>query len=236
MDIKFLAIGSRPWELLRRYWGFSCLIDDTILFDTFSSYRVMKRRLDKASIDLKTIQNVVVSHDHWDHIGGLWGFLEEQPNVDVHLPSPANEKTMQRILETGGHVLELSNVLRINEHVYLSGGMQCDFRGKKITEQFLSILTDRGQTIVVGCSHPGIVPIVQRAKELFDAPVYAIVGGLHLMHSSSEEVIACANSLKEEGVVQISPTHCTGNNAEKILHNAFGNNYIPVYEGCTFSV
>ena len=65
MNIKLIAEGSRPWELWIRRWGVSFLIDDTILFDSFSSFEVLSKKLLKSNVDIGNIQAVVISHDHW---------------------------------------------------------------------------------------------------------------------------------------------------------------------------
>jgi len=39
---------------------------------------------------------------------------------------------------------------------------------------------NKGLVIVIGCGHPTIPVILDRVKQLFDEPVYGIIGGLHL--------------------------------------------------------
>jgi len=39
--------------------------------------------------------------------------------------------------------------------------------------------------LVVGCGHPGVQRIVERSEMLFDAPLYGLVGGLHLPATAS---------------------------------------------------
>ncbi len=44
--------------------------------------------------------------------------------------------------------------------------------------------TTKGLVVVTGCSHPGIVDIVKRAKEIGKKDIYLVVGGFHLMRHS----------------------------------------------------
>jgi 7,8-dihydropterin-6-yl-methyl-4-(beta-D-ribofuranosyl)aminobenzene 5'-phosphate synthase len=231
VDIKLIASGSRPWELWRGYWGLSYLVDNTILYDTFGNYRVLARRLQKADIDASTVQAVVLSHDHWDHTGGLWGFLKEHSGIDVFLPPTAKEAVKRRVSEAGGYLIDLPGIKTLKEDVLLLDEMIGTFNNKPIAEHFIALKAQEGLVLLVGCSHPGIVSMVKKAKEDLGAPVYGVVGGLHLMHSETEEIYACANALKNEGVKMIAPTHCTGWRAERVFKKVFGKGFIPTREG-----
>jgi len=47
-------------------------------------------------------------------------------------------------------------------------------------EQNLAInIKDKGLALIVGCGHQRIERVIERAKQLFDIPIYAIIGGLH---------------------------------------------------------
>lgn len=37
----------------------------------------------------------------------------------------------------------------------------------------------KGIVLIIGCGHQTIEKIIQRSKEIFDEPIYAIIGGLH---------------------------------------------------------
>lgn len=231
MEIKLIASGSRPWEKWFGYWGLSFLIDGTILYDTFANDRVLMRKLRAAKVDPLAIKTVVLSHDHWDHTGGLWAFLKQYPGIDVYLPRTVHESVKRRVIESGGKLIDASGATALQENVLLSDEMIGAFQGKPIAEQFLLIKTEKGLVILVGCSHPGILSIVQMTKKTFGAPVYGIAGGFHLMHAATEEIYACANALKNEGIQKIAPTHCTGLKAEAIFKKVFGKGFMPVREG-----
>ena len=75
---------------LKKEWGFSCLVEventPIILFDTGASSSVLLHNMEKLNIDAKTIDCVFISHNHWDHTGGLKGFLKLNDNVKLYLP------------------------------------------------------------------------------------------------------------------------------------------------------
>lgn len=55
-------------------WGFSALVEadgHRILFDTGAHTDVVLRNARALGVDLSDVPEVVLSHNHWDHIGGL---------------------------------------------------------------------------------------------------------------------------------------------------------------------
>jgi len=51
-------------------------------------------------------------------------------------------------------------------------------------------------------------------------------GGLHLMRSSDNELSHITSTLKEMGIEQICPTHCTGDHSIAFFEKSFGEDYI----------
>lgn len=63
---------------LRTGFGFSCLIKiggKSILFDTGSESQTLLYNMQQLKIKPEEVEVVVLSHSHWDHTGGLKGFL-----------------------------------------------------------------------------------------------------------------------------------------------------------------
>jgi 7,8-dihydropterin-6-yl-methyl-4-(beta-D-ribofuranosyl)aminobenzene 5'-phosphate synthase len=55
-------------------WGFAALIEAdgrTVLFDTGARPDTVLKNAEELGIDLSTVDTVVISHNHWDHTGGL---------------------------------------------------------------------------------------------------------------------------------------------------------------------
>lgn len=67
------AFGSEKANL-KPDFGFSTIVaykGKTILFDSGTDARIFETNLKVLKIDLKKIDVVIVSHGHYDHIGGL---------------------------------------------------------------------------------------------------------------------------------------------------------------------
>lgn len=235
MKLQVLALGSRPWQAWRKYWGLSILIDDAVLFDTFASFDVLSRKLKTARVDVASIEKVVISHDHWDHAGGLDGLLAQRgKGAQVYLPSPASVSRKQQVVASGALVTEgVTEPVEIAPQLFLLPTMMGEHRGKTVPEQALIAQTEQGCVMIVGCAHPGIVAMVRHAKQVLGQPVSGVIGGLHLMSSSKDVIATCAQELRDEGITMISPTHCTGWRAERMLKRAFGRGYLPLQEKMT---
>jgi len=141
-------------------WGFSCLIEadnKKILFDTGDKHSGLLYNMKKLGIDPKDIEIVVISHNHWDHTGGLNGFLKENGNkAKVINPD------------------DFSKPNKITENVYSTGALDSLMAPK---EQSLFIKTKKGLVVIVGCSHPGVDKILDVAENF--GRIYAIIGGFH---------------------------------------------------------
>jgi len=90
MNITIISDNTIYRSGLKSEWGFSCLVElgDTprILFDTGTSGSVLLYNMKKLNIDPKSIDCIFISHDHWDHTGGLKEFLSINSNVKLYVP------------------------------------------------------------------------------------------------------------------------------------------------------
>jgi pimeloyl-ACP methyl ester carboxylesterase len=111
-----------------------------------------------------------------------------------------------------------------------------EMRVADFVEQALIIKTQSGLVIITGCAHPGIVPIVKRAKELLGGPVYLVMGGLHLLDKSAAELRNIVTELRELGVARVAPSHCSGDQAIALFVAEYGNNFIRSGAGYTVTV
>ena len=77
-------------------WGFACLIEAhgrTLLFDTGAKGQLLLSNMAQLGIDPARIEQVVISHSHWDHTGGLDALLTRNP-CPVLLPLRRNRPSV----------------------------------------------------------------------------------------------------------------------------------------------
>jgi 7,8-dihydropterin-6-yl-methyl-4-(beta-D-ribofuranosyl)aminobenzene 5'-phosphate synthase len=108
------------------------------------------------------------------------------------------------------------------------GYFDVDPAGKRtdqpLPELTLVIETPEGLVLVTGCSHSGILTIVEAVEEhLPGRPIRLIAGGLHLLDQDEDAVRAIASALRERHRVQrIAPGHCTGEVGFRVFREVFG--------------
>jgi 7,8-dihydropterin-6-yl-methyl-4-(beta-D-ribofuranosyl)aminobenzene 5'-phosphate synthase len=71
--------------------------------------------------------------------------------------------------------------------------------------------TDRGLIVLSGCCHAGIINTLEYSrKKVRQAPIYAAIGGFHLMRASDATLDWTARKLREFGLSNFIGAHCTG--------------------------
>ncbi len=155
-------------EGLKADWGFSCLVEveggPRILFDTGASGSILLHNLEKLNIDPATIQEIFISHAHWDHTGGLVDLLQRNKGIKVYVPGSFAEPVGAR------EVVSIKEPLQIHENIFSTGEL-------KGIEQSLVVKAKEGLVLINGCSHPGLRAILHAASRF--GKVSALIGGLH---------------------------------------------------------
>jgi len=211
-------------EKLETGFGFSCLVkleNKNILFDTGGDSPTLLNNMNKLKIDPEEIDTIVLSHIHGDHVGGLSGFLEINPNVTVHIPKSFPQSFKDGIKSYGANFVDVDNAAKIFDGVYSTGEL-----GTWIKEQSLIIKTEKGLIVITGCAHPGIVDIVKKSKELVKEDVYLVTGGFHLSGTSDYEIKNIVESFRDMGVKKVAPCHCTGDRAISLFEEEYRDDYI----------
>lgn len=153
---------------LKSDWGFSCLVEtesENILFDTGAKGKILLNNIRNLGIDPKEINKVVVSHEHWDHNGGLKALAPLVDNVKLYrLAEKSPIENMRLII--------VKETQEIAEGIYTTGRL----RGL-VDEQSLVLKGEKGWYVLVGCSHPGVEKILNTAKRY--GGIIGVIGGLH---------------------------------------------------------
>ncbi|MCD6345721.1 MAG: MBL fold metallo-hydrolase [Anaerolineae bacterium] len=207
-------------------WGFSCLVGDELLFDTGGDGLTLLANMAKMGIAPLKIRTVVLSHPHGDHTGGLGGLLSTGVRPAVYVPCsfPARFKAKVRALTP---LIEVHEPREICAGIHTTGEV-----GRGIVEQALVVKTREEEIVVItGCAHPGVVQMVRRAKESTGGEVALVMGGFHLGGASRCQIKHVIAGLRDLGVQQVAPCHCTGDRAREMFAEAYGTDFIPVGAG-----
>lgn len=212
-------------------WGFACAIEtgeQHILFDTGAHGDMLLSNMHQLGFSPASFDTMVISHDHWDHNGGIESVLAENAGMNVMLHTGFSEETKNLVRASGAALHEIARPQQLLSDVWTTGPM-----GTDIVEQALVLETGAGLVMVTGCAHPGIVKMVELAKDMLGEDIVWVMGGLHLKNTPAEEVLDVIGNLQELGVLNAASSHCTGHAAMERFANAFGDGYVASGAGWT---
>ena len=218
VEITILVDNKRTAiEGMKPIWGFSAYIvfnDKHILFDTGASPDILANNAKLVGITPKDIDMVFLSHYHKDHTGGIEWLKDYHKKVFLlkSFPQYIKEKLPHANLE------EISRTTYIDEHMY-----SVVLKGSNIDEQSLVLDTDKGLFIITGCSHTGILRIINDTLLLKNKNIHLVMGGFHLVYKTMAEIEYIASQMQELPIDYVLPAHCSGHNAyigfRRILHD-----------------
>ena len=257
ITVLYDAFGKSPD--MQKDWGYAALVEfggKRILFDTGNSPDVLAQNAKARNIDLSSLDFVVMSHRHGDHMGGLTYLLKVNPNVRIYAPKEgfgvygadlpstfyrkdASLPVEQRYYDgTPPEVMRFgsawpgANFQLVDKNTEIAPNISLitlvsDKPGTlELRELSLAINTPDGVVVIVGCSHPGIDRIVQAATTI-NPRVHLVAGGLHLVVANDQDIEKAVAALHDTYKVEyVAPGHCTGEPAFRALKKAYGDNYL----------
>jgi 7,8-dihydropterin-6-yl-methyl-4-(beta-D-ribofuranosyl)aminobenzene 5'-phosphate synthase len=243
---------------MKKDWGFAALVEiggRRILFDTGNNPEVFAQNVKAAGVDLGTLDFVVMSHRHGDHMGGITYLLEKNPHVKIYAPQEGfgvyggslpgsfyrkDESLPQEMRYYDGKPPEVlkfgaawptANIVLIDKTTEVAPGIRLiaqtsDAPGtKELKELSLAIDTPEGIVLIVGCSHPGIEAIVAEAAAI-NPRIRLVAGGFHLVAAQDPVIDKVVAALHDTYKVErIAPGHCSGEHTFSAVKHAFGDKY-----------
>jgi 7,8-dihydropterin-6-yl-methyl-4-(beta-D-ribofuranosyl)aminobenzene 5'-phosphate synthase len=210
-------------ESLPTDWGFACLVEyqgHKLLFDAGRKAELYKKNVNLLEIHPEEIPGLFISHEHGDHTAGMPWITEINPSVKCYLPSSYVEQ-----LKAKGQLPE--NSIGADQPMHMYGPFYSTGDSfEAFREQGLVVQTEKGGILITGCGHPGAVEMILTAEEELGIEIHTLIGGLHLMQHTDQQLNHLAEKLKELGIRNICPTHCTGDKSIAYLKNFFGEGYI----------
>lgn len=226
-----------------------------ILFDTGASALFLENAK-KMNVDISNIDYLILSHGHNDHGGGLETFLKANNKAEIFIHRRAFDKyysvkaDKEKYIGLDQRLKENKQIIYTTERFFINKNIEVfsnvkektlkpksnanlfkEENNQKLLDDFLHeqnlIIKEAGKSVLIsGCSHNGIINIIEKFKELKGfAPDY-VIGGFHL-HSRTLGSESFKNVDKISEYLLASETqcytlHCTGvdaYNRMKIIMN-----------------
>lgn len=233
-----------------------------ILFDTGQTGDFVQNA-EHLGIDLKALDDIMISHGHYDHSGGVMTLLSEmekqipfyvgegfftpkykhlsdgtyryngnpfakqelpEQKIDLHMVTEDITRLSDKII-LFKNFPAVSGFEHKNEKFVLPEGDT--YRVDAFEEEIaLGLRTSKGLVLIVGCSHVGICNILQAVKSRVDEPIYAVLGGTHLMEADEERLEKTMEIFRKFGVQWVAVSHCTGEQGIALAKETFGERFI----------
>ncbi|KKP87233.1 MAG: Beta-lactamase superfamily hydrolase [Candidatus Roizmanbacteria bacterium GW2011_GWA2_35_8] len=227
------SAGRKNHKLCLAEWGLSVFIEINnvkILLDSGHT-DVYKQNANKLGIDLNQVDFVVLSHNHWDHTGGLrFHEFKEKKKIIIHpqildkLPQDESEKIKKDFeVVTSTKPLEFSkNIFYLGEIPRKSNFEKGEWKSDPmIDDSAIAIKTSEGVVVISGCSHSGICNICEYAKKITGQKLLGVIGGFHLFEDDMETVAKTIEYFKTEKPKHLFPMHCVDHAAMSMFYNTF---------------
>lgn len=224
LEIRIAFDNSSAREDFRRSWGFSAVIDfrgHRVLFDSGSDPILLLEHLEKLGVNPKSIEHAVISHQHGDHLRGVYWVFEKNPKMKVHFLDCFPEEAFRRAAALNMKPHRVKEPFEVVPGIYSTGIV-----AGKPPEQSLLIETSQGLVMLVGCSHPGVVKLVETAQaQKKEDAVRLLLGGFHMLRQQPDQVKTSIRRLQELNVQTVIPAHCSGDLAKHLFQLAYGKEF-----------
>lgn len=209
-------------------------------------------------VNIAEVDTVIISHGHVDHGGGLKYLLENNNKALIYIKKTAFNTHITKVLglkvniginkdyKNHPQLIFTDNLTEIDENIILFSGIEkrkyfSESNNKlyKIEdsvftlddfnhEQHLIIRENNKYNLLSGCSHMGIVNIVEHGQKIIGKDFENVIGGFHLYNpiSRKKENSKLVKNIGKELLktkTNYYTCHCTGEVAFNKLKAILGN-------------
>jgi 7,8-dihydropterin-6-yl-methyl-4-(beta-D-ribofuranosyl)aminobenzene 5'-phosphate synthase len=235
VEIRIVYDNSAAEPSLRADWGFAAVVDAgaaRILFDAGADGAILLGNLAAMGVAPASITHAVISHRHPDHRNGLFTLALRNRSMKVFFLDSFPPEVYELAAAVALEPVRVREPAEIAPGVFSTGLVPGD-----PDEQALVVETGGGLVVLTGCSHPGVATLVEAACRQRGAQrVRLLAGGFHLFRQSDTLIERAIERLRELGVEQVAPAHCTGERALQLIRQTFGPRCRPAGAGRRFLI
>lgn len=227
-----------------------------ILFDAGQT-DLYANNADTLGVDLSRVDLAVLSHGHYDHSGGMGSFLRRNASAPIYISPHAFEPHFNAAgkdigadpaLTRSGRLIRVDQPMDIAENLTLypasclpcpypveSWGLETERDGLRMAddfrhEQYLLVRLEGKRILFSGCSHKGILNIVDHFRPDI------LIGGFHLSKQTDTAILTrVAQQLSLYPTVYCTG-HCTGQTQYDHMKRILGPQLLPLSTGTELTV
>jgi 7,8-dihydropterin-6-yl-methyl-4-(beta-D-ribofuranosyl)aminobenzene 5'-phosphate synthase len=224
MEIRVIYDNTSARDGIQEDWGFSAVATlrvQRVLFDSGTKPGLFLENLKKLEVEPSSLQAALISHEHRDHRSGIYKLFPSVPRLPIYFLDSFESSAWDEASAIAMRPERVREPRRLAPGIHSSGLV-----AGEPDEQAMVLETRGGIVMLVGCSHPGVVKMVETVKRIHGArAIRLLLGGFHMFRQTAEQIQPQVERLKELGVERIMPAHCTGELAHGLLRKAFGDGY-----------
>ena len=218
-----------------------------MLVDTTTDVSILKNNTRVLGIDPASIDVMLLTHVHFDHVHAYKFPLTQSPEMRVYGPMtkrwlldndpwmnpPISEEMLAGYMcvedwaEVGPGVWMITTESFVSDHLPFS----------PVKETTLVIESNEGLILVTGDCHPSPARIIDKAKAVTGVDsVYLLAGGTSLVWLSDAAMSVLVDQIHERRVKKLAPVHTSGDAAKEYMAGLWGDDLISAATGTVIDI
>lgn len=103
-------------------------------------------------------------------------------------------------------------------------------------ESVLVMKHEKGLVLLIGCSHSGVVSIIEKVRKLYGERIYAVIGGTHLVVASPGFIDRTVSYFKDSEIEKVGVCHCNGEKAGLVFKEKIPDRYFRITTGKVINI
>ncbi len=125
ISLKMIYNNTGECSGLENAWGLSVWIEDeqgVTLFDTGGDASTLKKNMEHLDLDLNKVNRIIISHNHWDHKGGLEFVLGKvKDKTDLYVVT--QDKKEYQTDFPSANVIGIDKSSKIHDNIWSTGSL-----------------------------------------------------------------------------------------------------------------
>jgi len=224
LEIRVIYDNTSARAGVQEDWGYSAVVTfrgRRLLFDSGTKPELFVENLKKLDVAPASIEKAMISHEHPDHRNGIYLFYPMHKGLPVYFLDSFEKPAWDEAAKIGMTPVRVTGPQELLPGMFTTGTVEGE-----PNEQSLAVETSKGIVMMVGCSHPGVVKMVQAVqKQRGKNSIRLLIGGFHMFRQEEAQIARQIEELRKLNVQTVRPAHCTGDLAHSLFEKAWGAGY-----------